>query len=111
MGCQVLPPSSEICPGVPPTNSLFWFLGSTRNWLKYTGRWSWLLRNVQVAPPSSERNRPLALGSGGGWGPRPSPPRPPARGFSGPPAASVPPPTPALAPASTWAKITLGLGG
>src|SRR5690242_7970883 len=44
--------------------------------------------NFQVLPPSSDRNTPLAFGSGGACGP-PRPPRPPP-----------PPPCPAAPPAT-----------
>src|SRR6266566_3631532 len=90
---HVLPPSSEICPGLPPTK-IFWSLvGSMRIWLKYMGRWFWLLMNFQVLPPSSERNTPLALGFGGPvWPPRPPPPPPPPPAC---PPAAAPAPAPA----------------
>src|ERR1700722_15638816 len=90
---QVLPPSFEMRPGLPPTK-IFWSLvGSTQIWLKYMGRSSWLLMKVQVLPPSSERNTPLAFGLGGPGGipllPRPPPPPPPP-----PPPRRPPPPPP-----------------
>src|SRR5215831_3899659 len=90
--------------------------------------------NVHVLPPSSERNTPLAFGSGGAGGPPrpprpppppPPPPAPPAAGAPGasdsvapppnpprprcgPPSAAVPPPVPALAPTSTCAYTIFG---
>src|SRR2546425_11958397 len=64
------------------------------------------LMNVQVFPPSSERNTPLLLGSGGPAGTPPRPPRPPPPPAPPPPAA--PPPA---GPAGGGAAGGGGAGG
>src|SRR6185437_6941823 len=106
MPYQVLPPSIDTRPGLPPVK-IFWSLfGSTRIWLKYIGRSSQPLICFQVLPPSSERKTPLPFGSAAAVAPpRPPPPPPPRPAppvHSGsvpagqlPPPVSPPPPRPA----------------
>ena len=82
------------------------FTGSTTMRLKYSGRWFWLLSNFQVAPPSSERNTPLAFGSCGAPG-RLAVSVPPGIDELTPPVQSAPSAmvalfSAALMPASTW---------
>src|ERR1035438_5282827 len=101
MPYQVLPPSTDTRPGLPPVK-IFWSLtGSTRIWLKYMGRSLQPLIWVQVFPPSSERYTPLPLGSGAaGVAPRPPaappppPPLPPVQAGSVPAVQPLPPPPP-----------------
>src|SRR5690348_14935442 len=110
MPYQVLPPSMETRPGLPPVKIFWSLLGSTRIWLKYIGRSLQPLICFQVLPPSSERYTPLPLGSGGVPAPPrppppPPPPRPPPPSHSGsvpavqlPPPVSPPPPRPPTSP-------------
>src|ERR1035438_3199654 len=103
MPYQVLPPSTDTRPGLPPVK-IFWSLaGSTRIWLKYMGRSLQPLIWVQVFPPSSERYTPLPLGSGAAGGaprapaappPPPPPPLPPVQAGSAPAVQPLPPPPP-----------------
>src|SRR5690242_10678685 len=88
----------DIWPGLPPTKIFWSSAGSTRIWLKYMGRWFWLLIRVHVLPPSSERKTPLPFGLGGAGGP-PRPPRPPP-----PPCPPPPPGTPATPGVSALAS-------
>src|ERR1039458_8664546 len=113
MGYQVLPPSTDTRPGLPPVKIFWSFAGSTRIWLKYMGRSLQVLICVHVLPPSSERYTPSPSRSGlGGVAaaaprpPAPPPPLPPVHtgslpaGHAPPPSAPPPPPPPALPPAA-----------
>src|SRR5580693_6475265 len=101
MPYHVLPPSTEMRPGLPPVKIFWSLLGSTRIWLKYMGRSSQPPICFQVFPPSSERYTPLPSASGAVPAPPrppppPPPPRPPAPSHSGsvPATQPLPPPSP-----------------
>src|SRR5579863_10152640 len=110
MPYQVLPPSMETRPGLPPVKIFWSLLGSMRIWLKYMGRSLQPLICFHVLPPSSERYTPLPFGSGAAEvpprpPPPPPPPRPPPPSHSGSvpatqlaPPVTPPPPRPPIRP-------------